>query len=142
MKKSIAKYFVVYVLFASVLNLAGCAILLNVKKDTQDIIIVAEDGGVYDFYVDNSIVFRNTDRCVYVHSKGTPCQHTFDLKRGDDIYGTLFYGYWEEKSTLAKMMSVSKREDNACPEEWEGEAIHVIVEIDPDIDGREDSAAR
>ena len=139
MKQLITKSFLMFVLFAALINLAGCAILLNVKKDTQDIIIVAEDGGVYDFYVDNSIVCRNTDRCVYVHSKGTPCQHTFDLKRGDDIYGTLFYGYWED-TPIADLFV--ERENNVCPEKWEGEAIHVIVEIDPDIDGREDSAAR
>ena len=40
------------VFFVAVFNLTGCAILLNVKKDTQDIVIQAEDGGVYVFYVD------------------------------------------------------------------------------------------
>ena len=49
MKKSIAKYFVVFVLLAAVFNLGGCALLLYDYSDTQDVILEAEDGGEYDF---------------------------------------------------------------------------------------------
>lgn len=127
MKQLITKPFVVFVLFAAVLNLAGCAVLLNVKKDTQDIVIEAADGGIYDFYVDNKMVCSFTRKCVFVRSKRSVCQHTIDIKRDDDIYGTVFFGYWEEESTLAKMFS--KGDNNVCPGAWEGDPVHVIVEL-------------
>ena len=138
MKQLITKSFFMLVFFASVFNLDGCAVLLYDISNTQDIIIEAEDGGVYDFYVNNSIVCSQTDRCIYPHYKNSICQYTIDAKRGEEVYGTLFYGYWEERSTFAKMMS--KRDDNKCPEGWKGASA--IVEIDPDVKRRVESAER
>ena len=129
MKKSIAKYLVVFVLFAAVFNFAGCALLLYDLSEIQDVILEAEDGGKYDFYVDNALVCRYTDRCIYAHNKRTLCQHTIDIKRDDVVYGTLFYGYWEERPVLVKMMV--ERDDNKCPETWKGASV--IVEIDPEV---------
>lgn len=129
MKKSIAKYFVVFVLFAAAFSLGGCALLLYDYSEYQDIILEAEDGGEYDFYVDNALVCRQTDRCIYGHRKGTLCQHTIDIKRGDVVYGTNYYGYWEERPLLVKMMV--ERDDNKCPETWKGASV--IVEIDPEV---------
>lgn len=129
MKLLVVKPYIVLTLFATVLNLAGCAILLNPKIDTQEITFEAEDGREYDFYVDNALVCPHTDKCVFVHNKrNSICQHTIDLKRGEIVYGTLFYGYWQERSTLAKVMA--ERNDNECPEVWDGESV--IVEINPE----------
>lgn len=128
LKPFITKLLDVFILFAVVFNLGGCIFLLNLPSDTQNIILKAEDGGEYDFYVDNTLVCPHTDRCVFVHNKMTLCQHTIDIKRGEVVYGTSFYGYWEERPALAKMLV--ERDDKKCPEEWEG-AI-VIVEINPE----------
>lgn len=49
MKLLVVKPYIVFILFATVLNLAGCAILLNPKTDTQEITFEAEDGREYDF---------------------------------------------------------------------------------------------
>ena len=69
------------------------------------------------------------NKCVFIHNKrNSICQHTVDLKRGEIVYGTLFYGYWQERSTLAKVMA--ERNDNECPEVWDGESV--IVEINPE----------
>ena len=69
MKLLVVKPYIVFILFATVLNLAGCAILLNPKIDTQEITFEAEDGREYDFYVDNALVCPHTDKCVFVHNK-------------------------------------------------------------------------
>ena len=142
MKKSIAKYFVLFVLLAAVLDLTGCASVFLSTFRLQQVTIVADDDDAYDFYVNGKLKCENTNVCEFYHSTYSRCQLTIEAKRGDVVLGTERYGYWEEPPLLLQILVDDDTDKSKCPEEWEGEAIHVIVEIDPDIDGREDSAAR
>ena len=51
MKQLITKSILMFVLFASVLNLAGCASVFLSTFNLQQVTIVADDDDAYDFYV-------------------------------------------------------------------------------------------
>ena len=135
MKKSIAKYFVLFVLLAAVLNLTGCASVFLSTFNLQQVTIVADDDDAYDFYVNGKLKCENTNVCEFYHSTYSRCQLTIEAKRGDVVLGTERYGYWEEPPLLLQILVDDDTDKSKCPEDLFGGA-QAVVEIDQDVKKR------
>jgi hypothetical protein len=117
---------------------SGCSLMFALLLNYQDIMVEANDGDVYDFYQDGKLVCSNTNRCYADHDQDKICQHVFEAKRGDVVFGTLHYGYWEEQNFVQKL--TSDRDDKKCPEGITG--AKATIKIDQVIKAREEALER
>ena len=142
MKMSIAKYFAVFVLFAAVLNLNGCASIFFSTLNLQHVTVVADDDDAYDFYVNGILKCENTNECDFYRSTISRCQLTIEAKIDEVVLGTEKYGYWKEYSFIEQMFrnKDDDEKEKKCPEGLFSGA-QAVVKIDQETKKRE-SAAR
>ena len=134
MKQFITKSFLVFVLFAAVLSLTGCASVFFSTFNMQHVTIVADDDDAYDFYVNGNLKCENTNECDVYRSTYSRCQMTIEAARDGVIMGTEKYGYWEEP-TFIDLMFRDKDDDEKekkCPEGLFSGA-QAVVKIDQEI---------
>ena len=127
-KFSVFVFSLVFALFT------GCSFVMVAVFDMEDITVRAEDEGTYDFYKDDKLVCRNEKYCDIYHDKSDICRYVLEIRRGDVVYGRLYYGYWEERNFLVKM--ISDRDDKKCP------GYTATIKIDQVVKAREEALER
>ena len=142
MKQLITKPVFMFVLFAAVLNLTGCASVFLSTFNLQQVTIVADDDDAYDFYVNGNLKCENTNVCDIHRSTVSRCKMTIEAVRDGVVLGTEKYGYWEEPSFIEQMFrdDDDDEKEKKCPAGLFSGA-QAVVKIDQEIKARV-SAAR
>ena len=102
--------------------------------DFEEITVRAEDEESYDFYKDDKLVCRDEKYCDIYHDKSDICRYVLEIRRGDVVFGRLYYGYWEERNFIVNM--VSKRDEKKCP------GYTATIKVDQVVKAREEALER